>query len=93
LIGEILHIDAFGNLISNINEQNIFNFVKDHSFVIKIGKRAVQFLKRGYWEAKRNKPMALIGSGGFLEISIREGNAQKRFKVKKGDKVTIEIDR
>jgi len=37
--------------------------------------------------------MALIGSGGFLEISVREGNAQKRLRVKKGDQVTIVIDR
>jgi S-adenosylmethionine hydrolase len=35
--------------------------------------------------------MALIGSGGFLEISVREGNAQKRLKVKKGDRIIIEI--
>jgi S-adenosylmethionine hydrolase len=34
--------------------------------------------------------MALIGSGGLLEISVREGNAQKILKVKKGDPVTIQ---
>ena len=93
LIGEILHIDAFGNLISNINEEELFHFVKDHPFVNRIGGRAIQGLKKGYWKGKRNEPMALIGSGGFLEISVREGNAQKMLKVKKGDRVTIEIDR
>jgi S-adenosylmethionine hydrolase len=92
-IGEILHIDAFGNLISNINEQQLFHFVKDHSFAVRVGKRTIRGLKKGYWEGKRNEPMALIGSGGFLEISVREGNAQKRLKVKKGDQVTIKIDR
>ncbi len=93
LIGEILHIDAFGNLISNINEEQLFHFVKDHSFVIRIGKRDIKGLKKGYWEGKRNEPMALIGSGGFLEISVKEGNAQKMLKVRKGDQVTIEISR
>ena len=33
--------------------------------------------------------MALIGSGGFLEISVREGNAQKMLKVKKGDRIIV----
>lgn len=93
LIGEILHIDAFGNLISNINEEKLFHFVKDHSFVNRIGGRAIQGLKKGYWEGNRNEPMAIIGSGGFLEISVREGNAQKRLNVKKGDQVIIEIIR
>jgi S-adenosylmethionine hydrolase len=89
LIGEILHIDAFGNLISNIDKEQLFHFVKDHSFVIRIGKRAIQGLKKGYREGKRNEPMALIGSGGFLEISVREGNAQKLLKIKKGDPIWI----
>jgi hypothetical protein len=91
LIGEILHIDAFGNLISNIGNEQLFHFVKDYSFVIRIGKRTIRGLKKGYWEGKRNEPMALIGSGGFLEISVREGNAQKMLKIKKGDRITVEI--
>lgn len=91
LIGEILHIDAFGNLISNIDEKELFHFVKDHSFVIRIEKRAIQGLKKGYWEGKRNEPMALIGSGGFLEISVREGNAQKMLKVKKRDQIVVSV--
>jgi S-adenosylmethionine hydrolase len=93
LIGEILHIDSFGNLISNIEKQQLFHFIKEHPFLIKIGKRAIHGLKKGYWEGKRNEPIALIGSGGFLEFSIREGNAQKMLKVQKGDKVTIAICR
>jgi len=91
LIGEILHIDAFGNLISNIEGQKLFNHVRGGSFVVRVGKRSIQGLKKGYWEGKRKEPMALIGSGGFLEISIREGNAQKGLKVKKGDKIHISL--
>ncbi len=91
LIGKIFHIDTFGNLISNIDEKQLFLYVKDHSFVIRTGRRAIQGLKKGYWEGKGNEPMALIGSGGFLEISIREGNAQKILKLKKGDQILIEI--
>ncbi|MFB3885155.1 MAG: S-adenosyl-l-methionine hydroxide adenosyltransferase family protein [Thermodesulfobacteriota bacterium] len=89
LIGEIIHIDAFGNLMSGIDEKRLFDFVKDRSFEIKIGKRAIRGLKKGYWEGKRNELLALIGSGGFLEISLREGNAQKKLKVKRGDSIQI----
>jgi len=92
LTGEILHVDAFGNLISNIDEKQLFHFVKDHSFVIGIEKRAIQGLKKGYREGKRNEPMALIGSGGFLEISVREGSAQKMLKVRKGDSIQIKLE-
>jgi S-adenosylmethionine hydrolase len=91
LIGEIFHIDVFGNLISNIDEEQLFHFVKNHSFEIKIGKRTIRGLKKGYWEGKRNEPIALIGSGGFLEISVREGNARKMLEVKMGDPIQIKL--
>jgi S-adenosylmethionine hydrolase len=89
LIGKILHIDAFGNLISNIEGQRLFNHVRGGSFVVRVGKRSIQGLKKAYWEGKKNEPMALIGSGGFLEVSVREGNAQKVLKVRKGDPVWV----
>lgn len=93
LVGEIFHIDVFGNLISNIDEQQFFNFTKARSFIIRVGEKAIQGLKKGYWEEKRNVPMALFGSGGFLEISVREGNAQKILKVKKDDQIIVQIDK
>jgi S-adenosylmethionine hydrolase len=93
LEGEILHIDAFGNLITNINEQKFFHFVKNRPFVIRAGKRVTQGLKKGYWEGRRGEFMALFGSGGFLEISVRKGNAQKTLGIKRGDPITVTLTR
>jgi len=89
LTGEIVHVDAFGNLVSNIDRKSLLQFSKGRFFVIKIAKRTMRGLKKGYWEGRKDEPMALIGSGGFLEISIREGNAQKILKVKRGDRVIV----
>ncbi len=89
LSGEILHIDTFGNLVSNIDGETLFRFIRGHPFVIRAGGKGIHELTRGYWEGKKGEPIALIGSGGFLEISVREGSAQKMLKAKRGD--TIEI--
>ena len=91
LLGEILHIDTFGNLVSNIDEGRLFRFIKERPFVIRAGRKTIRGLKEGYWEGKNGEPIALLGSGGFLEISVREGNAQKALKVKKGDAITVTI--
>lgn len=91
LIGEIFHIDAFGNLISNIDEKRLLHFLKKNAFIIRIGKRTIQGLKKGYWEGKENEAIALLGSGGFLEISVKEGSAQKMLKVKRGDPIKVVI--
>jgi hypothetical protein len=89
LSGEILHIDTFGNLVSNIDGEKLFQFVRGHPFVIRAGGKGIRELKSMYWEGEKGEPIALIGSGGFLEISVREGNAQKVLKVKRGDPITV----
>ena len=89
LIGEIVHIDTFGNLVCNIDYKDLLKFSKGRLFVIKIGKRTMRGLRKGYWEGRKNEPMGLIGSGGFLEISVREGNAQRTLRAKKGAPVVV----
>jgi len=91
LVGEILHVESFGNLISNIDEKEFSHFTRGHPFLIRIGEKTIRSFKKGYWKGKKNEPIALFGSGGFLEISVREGNAQKMLKAKRGDRVIVEI--
>ena len=91
LIGEILHIDTFGNLVSNIDEETFFRFIGNRPFAVNAGRKAIHGLKNGYWEGNQGELMALLGSGGFLEVSVREGNAQKALKVKRGDPIQIVI--
>jgi len=93
LVGEVLHIDTFGNLVTNIDEGGLLSFTKGHAFVIKVGKRRIRGLKKGYWEGRKREPIVLLGSAGFLEISVREENAQKLLKIKRGDRVTVQIRR
>jgi S-adenosylmethionine hydrolase len=89
LTGEIFYVDTFGNLVSNIGKEEVSHFTKNRPFVIRIGKTSLQGSKKSYWEVEKGEPLALIGSGGFLEISVREGNAQKVLKAKKGDKICL----
>jgi S-adenosylmethionine hydrolase len=91
LEGEVVHIDAFGNLVSNIDEQKFFRFVKDRPFVIRAGKKEIRGLEKGYWAGRKGELIALFGSGGFLEISVRERNAQKTLKVKEGNPITVTL--
>jgi S-adenosylmethionine hydrolase len=93
LSGEIVHIDTFGNLVSNVDKEKLFRFIKDRSFVIRAGGKVIRDLKKGYWEGKKGKLIALLGSSGLLEISVREGSAEKMLKVKKRSPVIVSIVR
>jgi S-adenosylmethionine hydrolase len=91
LIGEVLHIDGFDNIITNITEKDILqNHAKTVS--IKLPRISLKLsFSKAYAEAKTNDPVALIGSHGFMEIALNQGNAAKKFRVKVGDKVVVTI--
>ncbi len=91
LTGEIIHVDAFGNLVSNIDEKSLFDFIRDRRFSVQAGRCRTRGLKRGYWEGRKGETLALLGSGGFLEIAVREGNARKKLKAGRGDKIKVTL--
>jgi S-adenosylmethionine hydrolase len=97
LQGEVLHIDDFGNLITNISAE-VFKKtpIKEGStFHFRFKDKGVIALRfcSAYGEAQIGKPLALIGSHDFLEISINQGNASKKFRTKTGDPITVVLDK
>jgi len=88
IIGIVIYIDVFGNLITNIKEEYILN----KSFIIKIGTTIFNNLSSSYSDVKISEPLAIIGSSGFVEIAIRNGNAKSLFSSNTGDKVEIVFD-
>lgn len=82
--GEVLHVDRFGNLITNIPG----DWLKPGVIVEVQGVR-IRGLKRTYAEVPPGAFLALVGSSGLLEISVREGSAAQRLKAGQGAKVRI----
>jgi len=90
LVGEVLHIDSFGNIITNLGTQELKSMKTEAVVNIKLRKvrLKLKFLK-AYGEAKPQEPLAIVGSHNFLEITINQGNAAEHFKARIGDKVAI----
>jgi S-adenosylmethionine hydrolase len=90
LVGEVLHVDGFGNIITNINEKEVAQSRVNGAVNVELaGKKLKLKFCKAYGEAESQKPLALIGSHGFLEISLNQGSAAEKFKTQAGDKVTI----
>ncbi len=85
LVGEIVYVDRFGNLISNIAGNDVSRAVQE----IRVGDVCLFGLNESYSQSKVGEPLAIIGSHGFLEIAVREGNAAKTLHVSFGDKVEV----
>ena len=89
LYGEVLHIDVFGNIITNIAEKEL-NKVKTVKARLADSLLEISFAKT-YGEVKQKNPVALVGSHGFLEIALNQGSAAEKFNIHSGDLVTITL--
>lgn len=89
LIGEVLHIDGFGNVITNIPQKDTAQ-AKTVTVKLPTAQLKLAFVKT-YGQAKPKEPLALIGSHGFLEIALNQGSAAKEFGVTAGDRVEVTL--
>jgi len=92
LVGEIIRVDHFGNLITNITREQLSQFLASKDLIIKVGSLNLKKISTTYNDVPEDQPLALIGSSNALEIAINMGNAQNDLceKCKIGTKVTIE---
>ena len=90
LVGEVLYIDGFGNIITNFAEEDFEELDVKEVAEVRLNNVDLRLkLCKAYAEAELQKPLAIIGSHNFLEISINQGNAAKTFKAKIGDKIAL----
>lgn len=86
--GEVVYIDHFGNLISNIPFESLEKY-NNKDIQIQLKNWTIKGLSNSYTEGNKNKPIGLIGSSGFLEISVNFGNAKELLKCTEGDKIRV----
>ncbi len=93
IVGEVIYIDDFGNIITNIKYEDIKNIAQQKTKIqasISAKKLVIPFLK-SYGHARKGEPLSTIGSSNHLEISINQGNAAERYSVKAGDEIKIKF--
>ena len=92
LVGEIVHIDRFGNLISNLTPQHLEEaraLTKHRQVLIRIDEQIIEGLAASYSEGAVGQPSALINSDGRLEIFVKEASASDLLKVGKGARIEV----
>jgi S-adenosylmethionine hydrolase len=83
LVGQILHIDRFGNLITNIKS----NDLPGKDVMIEVAGYCIQGI--GDYYAQNKGVMAIVGSSGYLEVSLRDGSACDFLGAAVGDEIKV----
>ncbi|HEX7330014.1 MAG TPA: SAM-dependent chlorinase/fluorinase [Pyrinomonadaceae bacterium] len=82
----IIHIDRFGNCITNITRDL---FEKWDNVHLLINGKTVRDFRTFYGEDSATAPFAIWGSAGFLELSVNGGSAAKILRVKRHNPLLI----
>ena len=94
LSGTVVWADRFGNLTTSIDAASLDAYLRSKPGsaqpVIRIGECRIAGLSSAYADAEPGRALALIGSRGYLEISVNCGNAQKDLRIHHHDPVFVE---
>ena len=82
----IIHIDRFGNLITNLKREDL-----PGKFSLVINGRKIEKLRSYYAEAGSGEIFMIFGSAGFLEIVAFRNSAAKLLGIENSRKITVKI--
>jgi|LSQX01.3.fsa_nt_gb S-adenosylmethionine hydrolase len=87
LHSEVLHVDSFGNVITNIKKTDLFQTtlltVNLHNVSLEVP------MTETYGQVKHSDALALIGSHGFLEFGLNQGSFSEKYRVNNGDRLDV----
>lgn len=93
LQGWVIHIDKFGNLITNLPHALIKDVIGDKEVKIYVGTTILHEVVSTFGSVPEGEAAAFIGSSGMLEIGINKGNAQQMLGVQKGAQISLVLQK
>ena len=94
LRGVVLKVDRFGNLVTNISEQDAPMLFQENPapFKITVGNSEITEIKANYAQGAPKQVFGILGSMGYLEISANRGSAAQIVGASKGSDVTVVLE-
>jgi S-adenosylmethionine hydrolase len=92
LEASIIHVDGFGNLVTNVtyDELGELRITSGSKITLTIGTKMFRVpYVRSFSAVQVGELLALVAGGGYLEISVNQGNAQKLLEINRDEKMHI----
>jgi len=85
LLGSVLRIDKFGNVITNLRRRDL-----PYDFSIHVAGLEITRLYSSFSEAEPGEFFAIEGSAGYIELALDQGSAADKLKVTRGAEIEVE---
>lgn len=89
--GEVVRVDRFGNLITNIDRRAFEHLASGAGVAVRAGTHDIGRVVTTYADAPAGEPCALFGSTDHLEIAVNAGDAAARLTLARGAVVTVRL--
>lgn len=89
--GSIVYQDSFGNLITNITEEEILSLGNKVSLIVKLNKVIISGVYNTYGDKDAGELIAIIGSMAYLEIACNGGSAANYLNTGEGTTVEVSV--
>lgn len=86
VVGEVIHVDRFGNLITTLTPELVPAYARVEVEGMEVGP-----VRQTFGDVARGELLAYIGSGGEIEIAVRDGSAATRLGLGLGGKVVARL--
>jgi S-adenosylmethionine hydrolase len=86
VIGEVMYVDHFGNLVSNLTEDLVPSYA-----ILEVDDFQVGPVRRTFGDVPPGELLAYIGSGNTVEIAVRDGSAARRLGVGVGGRIRVRL--
>ena len=89
----VVHVDRFGNCVTNIPGASLLLDAMQRPVQIHVGNKVISsLLVKTYDKASNSDPVLIAGSTGFLELSLNKDPFAQRYGVSEADPITLKVD-
>ena len=87
-MGKVLKMDRFGNVVTSFHVDE-FPDLERRDFTLSVGPVQTTVLARSYVETAPGELFLILGSGGYYEVALSQGNAAKHIRCEVGGPVEL----
>jgi len=91
ITANVIHIDHYGNIITNIHDELAGKLLTQEHITGKIGRKAVTVIAATFADAPPDRPFWYLDSSGYLAIGWRNNDAAQRLRATKTSPITIKL--
>lgn len=86
VVGEVIYVDRYGNLVTNLTPEVVPAYA-----VLEAESLVVGPLRSTFGDVPTGALLAYVGSGGHVEIAVRDGSAARRLGLGVGGRVRARL--